>query len=139
TNCTNLYPAGNADQFHENYLAFENFITLFLQKLKITKQQMLSNCNYERVYKLFNVKIYFHIRTSEAIRLLDKSFKNSFTITKDKQTVEIVITNAVLSTLKNCWSPQIFINALFYEFWKLLLQILCKYTIYLKNFSIPDP
>lgn len=107
--------------------------------VSLVELQAFRNSNiYNDFLKRWNVSIYFGLRYQAIIRVLEKSFENTFSFqgspeSNDKATFCFPQTTILWNQLKECWSPEIFIPALTDSFCKLSLQLISRYCSWIQH------
>ncbi|KAI8828807.1 oligomeric golgi complex component, COG2-domain-containing protein [Chytriomyces cf. hyalinus JEL632] len=144
-NCVIKYFSGSwnpglPDLFHRNYLATTTFIE-FIEKLYFLEGS--SGVAHFRMHastvdflKKWNLEVYYRIRVKEVVSPYETTFSNIIldliVLGEGSDGFHMPQTVALQSALKKAWSADLFIPALVPGFWKLSLQCLNRYSVWLK-------
>ncbi|TPX63090.1 hypothetical protein CcCBS67573_g08772 [Chytriomyces confervae] len=144
-NCVIKYFSGSwnpglPDLFHRNYLA----TTAFIESIeKLYFKEGSSGVAHFRMHattvdflKKWNLEVYYRIRVKEVVSPYETTFSNSIldliVLGEGSDGFHMPQTVALQSALKKAWSADLFIPALVPGFWKLSLQCLNRYSVWLK-------
>ncbi|KAJ3398044.1 Conserved oligomeric Golgi complex subunit 2 [Chytriomyces hyalinus] len=144
-NCVIKYFSGSwnpglPDLFHRNYLA----TTAFIESIeKLYFKEGSSGVAHFRMHastvdflKKWNLEVYYRIRVKEVVSPYETTFCNSIldliVLGEGSDGFHMPQTVALQSALKKAWSSDLFIPALVPGFWKLSLQCLNRYSVWLK-------
>lgn len=156
-NASTLFLAGDPEIFILNFKVTINFFKRLLSlnsKSKLPEQFRIFN----EIKRKFNCEIYFHIRFSEVSNELSKALERPIQINQQskfgnqstnqsnmqlnlqtnqivEQNIQIKLIDELLKMLNFIWSDQIYLNTLFYDFWRLTLLLISRYILFLKQFQ----
>ncbi|KAJ3232286.1 Conserved oligomeric Golgi complex subunit 2 [Chytriomyces hyalinus] len=144
-NCVIKYFSGSwnpglPDLFHRNYLATTTFIES-IEKLYFKEDS--SGVAHFRMHpstvdflKKWNLEVYYRIRVKEVVSPYETTFSNNvfdlIVLGEGSDGFHVPQTVALQTALKKAWSANLFIPALVPGFWKLSLQCLNRYYVWLK-------
>lgn len=135
-----LFSAGDPNHFHSSYIDTVKFINEFRS---ISNSNIPNRTEAGELLQKFNTQIYFHMRYQEIAEMLEhslrKSISNLETTQNNSSSFKILQSFTFYESIILCWSTdKVFIDPLFYGFWKLSLQIFSRYTIWLNKLQLND-
>ncbi|KAJ3239985.1 Conserved oligomeric Golgi complex subunit 2 [Chytriomyces hyalinus] len=144
-NCVIKYFSGSwnpglPDLFHRNYLATTTFIEsiekLYFKEGSSGVAHFRMHASTVDFLKKWNLEVYYRIRVKEVVSPYETTFSNSIldliVLGEGSDGFHMPQTVALQSALKKAWSADLFIPALVPGFWKLSLQCLNRYSVWLK-------
>ncbi|KAI8970293.1 oligomeric golgi complex component, COG2-domain-containing protein [Mycotypha africana] len=138
--CKSIFAAGQADIFHQNYSATISFISN-LEGLCASRKSILylrKHPSYAEFMKKWQLPVYFQLRFREIVTEVENVLNDptkSFRIVKESKDSMTVASKIIVKAIKQCWSDDIFLFGLSHRFWKLTLQLIKRYTIWLSDVS----
>lgn len=157
-NASTLFLAGNPETFILNFKETTGFFRRLLS-LHSTAKPAEQFRIFNEIKRKFNCEIYFHIRLSEASNELTKALERPILLVDgqaggsmsgqlgdqlpnqsgayDSQQIKVQLVDELLRILNFIWSDQIYLNTLFFDFWRLTLLLTARYTLFLKQFQFP--
>ncbi|CAL1707275.1 unnamed protein product [Somion occarium] len=134
-----VFAVGKPDEFrkhHETTQAFIRsleFLAPSVQAVKAMRAHPIYNA-FERRWQL---PVYFQLRWKEIVIKLEESLAvTRLERTPGKAPFATAQGAATWEAISSCWSAQIFIPELGHRFWKLTLQLLSRYKLWMEN-SLP--
>ncbi|KAI8830309.1 oligomeric golgi complex component, COG2-domain-containing protein [Chytriomyces cf. hyalinus JEL632] len=144
-NCVVKYFSGSwnpglPDLFHRNYLATTTFIEsiekLYFKEGSPGVAHFRMHASTVDFLKKWNLEVYYRIRVKEVVSPYETTFSSSIldliVLGEGSDGFHMPQTVALQSALKKAWSADLFIPALVPGFWKLSLQCLNRYSVWLK-------
>ena len=139
-NASTLFLAGNPETFILNFKETIKFFSRLLA-LNSTGKPAEQFRIFNEIKRKFNCEIYFHIRLSQVSNELSKALARPIRIENDQPnqfnqpTIKIQLIDDLLGILNFIWSDQIYLNTLFFDFWRLTMLLVSRYTLFLKQFQ----
>lgn len=128
-NLSFIFSAGDPEKFHSHYTTMFAWLDDFERRLGDVKaiEKFRSNPSYSGFTSRWNLSIYFQIRQQEIAMPVELAVEDMFEKGSGGK-YHLASTEVVLSSIRQCWDPSIFLVALTNRFWKMTLQILARYT-----------
>ncbi|CAO3589641.1 unnamed protein product [Absidia cylindrospora] len=141
--CSTIYAAGQTETCHKNYTSSIQFVA-GLENLFNSKKSLLyfrHHSSYTEFMKRWQLPVYFQLRFREIVTAMEELLidpKKCITLDTTKKlakTEDIVLpgTKAVAKAIEKCWADNVYLFVLSDRFWKLTLQILCRYNLWASN------
>ncbi|KAJ3091904.1 Conserved oligomeric Golgi complex subunit 2 [Quaeritorhiza haematococci] len=143
-----IFNPGIPDVFHKNYTTTVDFIMSF-EKLCQSRKALMnlrSHPSYIEFMKRWQLQIYFQIRFKEIAAQFEEGLSKPLDFDSEVPTVNNGTVDCIflpycfislLDSIRLCWDDQIYLPGLSHRFWKLTLQLLSRYSSWLKS-SLPD-
>ncbi|KAI9024918.1 hypothetical protein CLU79DRAFT_813755 [Phycomyces nitens] len=139
--CTSIYAAGQTDVFHKCYSASISFM-LSIEGLCTCKKSLFylrSHPSYTEFMKRWQLPVYFQLRFREIISTVEELLNDQQSSVATRQLVvenglALPGSKAVFKAMEQCWSDQVFLYGLSHRFWKLTVQLLRRYTLWVSGF-----
>ncbi|CAF1172653.1 unnamed protein product [Adineta steineri] len=134
----NFFSAADPDIFHERYLSWLKFISLLESDLsKLSKQNLKNSKAYQDFSSRWDVIVYYQIRFLEISNSIENILLNQPFILNNEQNspYKTLITSTIFKSIDRCWQPNIFLEPLSHEFWKLTLQCIVRFRIWIETFN----
>ncbi|XP_046971641.1 conserved oligomeric Golgi complex subunit 2 [Vanessa cardui] len=139
-NLASIFAPGNPQLFYRRYSESMHFIKQ-LEEYCSTKEmiQLLhETAEYKSFLRRWNLPVYFQIRFQEIAGSFEASLKSSPTLQSNDDFI-LLETYKCWKALQDCWSDGIYIEALAHKFWKLSLQLLCRYATWITSICSEQP
>ncbi|KAF9428441.1 Conserved oligomeric Golgi complex subunit 2 [Podila epigama] len=141
-NIPNIFSSGNPDQFHRNYHDTMAFVTR-IESLCGTQRSLArlrSQPSYLAFMKKWQLVAYFKLRFMEMSSSIEDALQaNVEAIPKSPNAnVHLSASNAIIHAIERCWSPDVFIYGIADNFWKLTLQLMARYTLWITTNLVKD-
>ncbi|XP_063684244.1 conserved oligomeric Golgi complex subunit 2-like [Bolinopsis microptera] len=146
--CTNtpaLFAAGDPKQFQKSYKETMKFISGF-EKLCQYKERVANlrqHPSYKNFISKWSLPIYFQIRLQEIAGSFEHQLLSPFTFNTDRQSetstsqtgVKYALPVSVMLELciNRCWEEDVLLKPLTHRFFKLTLQLLRRYAVWLSE------
>ncbi|CAF1168485.1 unnamed protein product [Adineta steineri] len=134
----NFFSAADPDIFHERYLSWLKFISLLESDLsKLSKQNLKNSKACQDFSSRWDVIVYYQIRFLEISNAIENILLNQPFILNNEQNspYKTLITSTIFQSIDRCWQPNIFLEPLSHEFWKLTLQCIVRFRIWIETFN----
>ncbi|EJT49997.1 hypothetical protein A1Q1_00838 [Trichosporon asahii var. asahii CBS 2479] len=128
-----IFAAGRPDELHKHYTATHQFLTHFESYAPsidavIAVRESPEYSAFERRWQL---PVYFQLRWKEIVTAFDSAL-NSTTGTATSPW-HLPQSQAAWTAFQRCWARDIFLPELTHRFWRLSLQIVSRYGLWLSN------
>ncbi|XP_064365337.1 conserved oligomeric Golgi complex subunit 2 isoform X3 [Dromaius novaehollandiae] len=133
-----LFNPGNPDVFHEKYTTSMDFVRKFERQCgsQASVKRLRSHPSYHSFNNKWNLPVYFQIRFREIAGALEAALSDTLEEAPAGSSYCLLATHMVWMSLQKCWSDQMFLPLLAHRLWKLSLQILARYSVFISE--IPD-
>ncbi|XP_006874232.1 PREDICTED: conserved oligomeric Golgi complex subunit 2, partial [Chrysochloris asiatica] len=130
-----LFNPGNPDAFHEKYTISMDFVRRF--EVQCGSQASVKRLRAHPAYHSFNNKwnlpIYFQIRFREIAGTLEAALTDVLEDAPAGSSYCLLASYITWSSLRKCWSDEMFLPLLVHRLWKLTLQILARYSMFVNE------
>ncbi|KAF9062113.1 COG complex component [Rhodocollybia butyracea] len=134
-----VFAAGRPDEFLKSYEITQAFIRSL--ELMAPSAQAVESMRVHPVYTIFEKRwqlpVYFQMRWKEIVSKVEEAFTLPVELSgKITATADSLLTpqaTAVWVALTACWSAEIYIPQLSHRFWRLTLQLLSRYRVWLNE------
>ncbi|XP_041280178.1 conserved oligomeric Golgi complex subunit 2 isoform X2 [Onychostruthus taczanowskii] len=133
-----LFNPGNPDVFHEKYTTSMDFVRKFERQCgsQASVKRLRAHPSYHSFNNKWNLPVYFQIRFREIAGALEEALSDTLEEAPAGSSFCLLATHMVWTSLVKCWSDQMFLPLLAHRLWKLSLQILARYSVFISE--IPD-
>uniref|UniRef100_A0A8C9FWT4 Conserved oligomeric Golgi complex subunit 2 n=1 Tax=Pavo cristatus TaxID=9049 RepID=A0A8C9FWT4_PAVCR len=133
-----LFNPGNPDVFHEKYTTSMDFVRKFERQCgsQASVKRLRSHPSYHSFNNKWNLPVYFQIRFREIAGALEAALSDSLEEAPEGSSYCLLATHMVWMSLLKCWSDQMFLPLLAHRLWKLSLQILSRYSVFINEVSL---
>jgi hypothetical protein len=134
-----LFFTGDPDIFHEKYSCWLKFIEELQSILSKSSQQNLKNSkDYKEFSSRWDLVIYYQIRFQEISNSIENVLLNQpFALNEEKNSLyKTVIASTIFQAIHRCWQENLFLEPLSHRFWKLTLQCIVRFRIWIESFNV---
>lgn len=133
-----LFNPGNPDIFHEKYTISMEFVRKFELQCgsQASVKRLRSHPTYHSFNNKWNLPVYFQIRFKEIAGSLEAALLDTLEEAPAESSYCLHSTHVLWTSLLKCWSDEIFIPLLAHRFWKLTLQCLERYSVFINELSL---
>lgn len=133
-----LFNPGNPDIFHEKYTISMEFVRKFELQCgsQASVKRLRSHPTYHSFNNKWNLPVYFQIRFKEIAGSLEAALLDTLEEAPAESSYCLHSTHVLWTSLLKCWSDEIFIPLLAHRFWKLTLQCLQRYSVFINELSL---
>uniref|UniRef100_A0A8D0EAE5 Conserved oligomeric Golgi complex subunit 2 n=1 Tax=Salvator merianae TaxID=96440 RepID=A0A8D0EAE5_SALMN len=130
-----LFNPGNPDAFHEKYTISMDFVRKFERQCgsQASVKRLRSHLSYQSFNDKWNLPVYFQIRFREIAGAFEAALSNSLEEAPAGSPYCLLATHMAWTSLEKCWSPQIFLPLLAHRLWKLSLQVIARYSVFINE------
>ncbi|KAM4043447.1 conserved oligomeric Golgi complex subunit 2 [Anomaloglossus baeobatrachus] len=132
-----LFNPGNPTIFHQKYTISMDFLRKFERQFgsQASVKRLRAHPSYHSFNNRWNLPVYFQIRFKEIAGSLESAILSHRLETSAESAYCLRVTNVLWTCLTACWSDQIYLPLLAHRFWKLSLQLLSRYCVFIKELS----
>ncbi|KAM5163878.1 conserved oligomeric Golgi complex subunit 2 [Mantella aurantiaca] len=130
-----LFNPGNPDIFHQKYIVSMDFLRNFERQCgsQASVKRLRAHPSYHNFNKRWNLPVYFQLRFKEIAGCLESALVSPMQDVSDGHMFCLQASSVLWTCLTTCWSDQIFLPLLAHRFWKLTLQLLSRYCVFIKE------
>ncbi|KAF9327840.1 Conserved oligomeric Golgi complex subunit 2 [Podila minutissima] len=134
-NIPTIFSSGNPDQFHRNYTDTMAFVSkieeLCGSRRSLTRLRSLPN--YQSFMKKWQLVAYFKLRFMEISSSIEDALQANVDAAPRSPNANehLPASNAIVNAIERCWSTDVFIYGIADNFWKLTLQLMARYSIWI--------
>ncbi|XP_016018918.2 conserved oligomeric Golgi complex subunit 2 isoform X2 [Rousettus aegyptiacus] len=127
-----LFNPGNPDAFHEKYTASMDFVSAFERQCgtQASVRRLRAHPAYRSFHSRWNLPVYFQIRFREIAGSLEAALTDGLEDAPAGSPFCLRASHAAWSGLRCCWSDALFLPALAHRLWRLTLQILARFAVF---------
>ncbi|XP_075452994.1 conserved oligomeric Golgi complex subunit 2 isoform X2 [Ascaphus truei] len=132
-----LFNPGNPDIFHQKYTVSMDFVRKFERQCgsQASVKRLRAHPSYHSFNNKWNLPVYFQIRFKEIAGSLESALSAGFEGPPAGSAYCLQASHVLWTCLTACWSDQIFLPLLTHRFWKLTLQMLARYSLFIKELA----
>ncbi|XP_030695469.1 conserved oligomeric Golgi complex subunit 2 isoform X2 [Globicephala melas] len=130
-----LFNAGNPDAFHQKYTISMDFVRTFERQCgsQASVKRLRAHPAYHSFNNKWNLPVYFQIRFREIAGSLEAALTDVLEDAPAGSSYCLLASHRTWSSLQRCWSDQMFLPLLVHRLWRLTLQILARYSVFVKE------
>lgn len=134
-NLPSLFNPGNPDVFHEKYTISMNFVRVFEQQCgsQASVKRLRVHPAYQSFNNKWNLPVYFQIRFREIAGSLEAAFTDVLEDAPAGSSYCLLASHKTWNSLQRCWSDELFLPLLAHRLWRLTLQILARYSVFVNE------
>ncbi|ORX77586.1 COG complex component [Anaeromyces robustus] len=139
-----IFAPGIPEVFHKNYNCTMDFVsefeTLFSSQKKVEKFR--NSQPYNDFMKHWQLPIYFQIRYKNIITTFEEYLISNSKLSEELSSYEIKTLDKInitankklIESIKFCWSDSVYLYLLTHKFWKLTIQLITRYILWVKDY-----
>ncbi|XP_055281851.1 conserved oligomeric Golgi complex subunit 2 isoform X2 [Moschus berezovskii] len=130
-----LFNPGNPDAFHQKYTISMDFVRTFERQCgsQASVKRLRAHPAYHSFNNKWNLPVYFQIRFREIAGSLEAALTDVLEDAPAGSSYRLLASHRTWSSLQRCWSDKMFLPLLAHRLWRLTLQILARYSIFVKE------
>ncbi|XP_014718138.1 conserved oligomeric Golgi complex subunit 2 isoform X2 [Equus asinus] len=130
-----LFNPGNPDAFHEKYTISMDFVRTFERQCgsQASVKRLRAHPAYHSFNNKWNLHVYFQIRFREIAGSLEASLTDVLEDAPAGSSYCLLASHRTWSSLQRCWSDELFLPLLVHHLWRLTLQILARYSMFVNE------
>ena len=137
-----LFTSGIADDFRRNYNLAQSFIEKFEQQcLTINSVKRLrAHPSFMAFQKRWSLPVYAQLRFGEIAGGLENKLGEPRDLEWADPGGELLLPQSakLVEMVRQCWSDQVYIHGLAHRFWKLTLQLIVRYGVWINELEFSD-
>ncbi|NXS10872.1 COG2 protein, partial [Neodrepanis coruscans] len=124
--------------FLQRYTTSMDFVRKFERQCgsQASVKRLRSHPSYHSFNNKWNLPVYFQIRFREIAGALEEALSDTLEEAPAGSSYCLLATHVVWMSLQKCWSDQMFLPLLAHRLWKLSLQILSRYSVFISEVSV---
>ncbi|XP_021532990.2 conserved oligomeric Golgi complex subunit 2 isoform X2 [Aotus nancymaae] len=133
-----LFNPGNPDTFHEKYTVSMDFVRRFERQCgsQASVKRLRAHPAYHSFNNKWNLPVYFQIRFREIAGSLEAALTDVLEDAPAESPYCLLASHRTWSSLRRCWSDEMFLPLLVHRLWRLTLQILARYSVFVNELSL---
>ncbi|XP_055089989.1 conserved oligomeric Golgi complex subunit 2 isoform X2 [Symphalangus syndactylus] len=133
-----LFNPGNPDAFHEKYTISMDFVRRFERQCgsQASVKRLRAHPAYHSFNNKWNLPVYFQIRFREIAGSLEAALTDVLEDAPAESPYCLLASHRTWSSLRRCWSDEMFLPLLVHRLWRLTLQILARYSVFVTELSL---
>ncbi|XP_072827071.1 conserved oligomeric Golgi complex subunit 2 isoform X2 [Vicugna pacos] len=130
-----LFNPGNPDAFHQKYTISMDFVRAFERQCgsQASVKRLRAHPAYHSFTNKWNLPVYFQIRFREIAGSLEAALTDVLEDAPAGSSFCLLASHSTWSSLQRCWSDKMFLLPLAHRLWRLTLQILARYSVFVKE------
>ncbi|NXR23073.1 COG2 protein, partial [Cinclus mexicanus] len=124
--------------FLQKYTTSMDFVRKFERQCgsQASVKRLRAHPSYHSFNNKWNLPVYFQIRFREIAGALEEALSDTLEEAPGGSSFCLLATHMVWMSLVKCWSDQMFLPLLVHRLWKLSLQILARYSVFISEVSV---
>lgn len=130
-----LFNPGDPDAFHQKYTISMEFVRAFERQCgsQASVKRLRAHPAYHSFNNKWNLPVYFQIRFREIAGSLEAALTDVLEDAPAGSSYRLLASHRTWSSLQRCWSDEMFLPLLAHRLWRLTLQILARYSVFVKE------
>ncbi|XP_055395013.1 conserved oligomeric Golgi complex subunit 2 isoform X2 [Bubalus kerabau] len=130
-----LFNPGDPDAFHQKYTISMDFVRTFERQCgsQASVKRLRAHPAYHSFNNKWNLPVYFQIRFREIAGSLEAALTDVLEDAPAGSPYRLLASHRTWSSLQRCWSDKMFLPPLAHRLWRLALQILARYSVFVKE------
>lgn len=127
-----IFAPGNPDIFHQKFLLTQDFVEGFERQCgtQASVRRLRSHPSYSAFMTKWSLPVYFQLRFQEIAGQFETTLVTAFTPAPEGSMYQLCASQVLWECLQHCWHDNVFLNPLCHRFWKLTLQLLSRYGVW---------
>nr|XP_012419374.1 PREDICTED: conserved oligomeric Golgi complex subunit 2 isoform X2 [Odobenus rosmarus divergens] len=127
-----LFNPGNPDAFHEKYTLSMDFVRAFERQCgsQASVRRLRAHPAYHSFNNKWNLPVYFQIRFREIAGSLEAALTDVLEDAPAGSSFCLLASHRTWGSLQRCWSDEMFSPVLVHRLWRLTLQVLARYSVF---------
>lgn len=132
-----LFNPGDPEAFHEKYTISMDFVWKFERQCgsQASVKRLRAHPAYHSFSNKWNLPVYFQIRFREVAGSLEASLATGLQDAPAGSPYCLLASHRTWSSLEKCWSSEMFLPLLAHRLWRLTLQILARFSVFVSELS----
>uniref|UniRef100_S4RGI5 Component of oligomeric golgi complex 2 n=1 Tax=Petromyzon marinus TaxID=7757 RepID=S4RGI5_PETMA len=136
---SSIFNAGNPDVFHEKYNMSMEFVSAFERQCasQASVRRLRAHAAYESFSNKWSLSVFFQIRFKELVENLESALHSGLQLAPADSEFRLHATHGLWMCLQRCWADPVYLPPLAHRFWKVTLQMLARYAIWMQELLEP--
>ncbi|XP_005405048.1 PREDICTED: conserved oligomeric Golgi complex subunit 2 [Chinchilla lanigera] len=132
-----LFNPGDPDVFHQKYTISMDFVRRFERQCgsQASVKRLRAHPAYHSFNNKWNLPVYFQIRFREVAGSLEAALADGLEDAPAGSPYCLLASHRTWSSLRKCWSDEMFLPLLAHRLWRLTLQILARFSVFVNELS----
>lgn len=133
-----LFNPGDPDAFHQKYTVSMDFVRRFERQCgsQASVKRLRAHPAYHSFSNKWNLPVYFQIRFREVAGSLEASLTDGLEDAPAGSPYCLLASHRTWISLSKCWSDEMFLPLLAHRLWRLTLQILARFSVFVSELSV---
>ncbi|XP_028623588.1 conserved oligomeric Golgi complex subunit 2 [Grammomys surdaster] len=133
-----LFNPGDPDAFHQKYTVSMDFVRRFERQCgsQASVKRLRAHPAYHSFSNKWNLPVYFQIRFREVAGSLEASLTDGLEDAPGGSPYCLLASHRTWISLGKCWSDDMFLPLLAHRLWRLTLQILARFSVFVSELSV---
>lgn len=133
-----LFNPGDPDAFHQKYTVSMDFVRRFERQCgsQASVKRLRAHPAYLSFSNKWNLPVYFQIRFREVAGSLEASLTDGLEDAPAGSPYCLLASHRTWISLSKCWSDEMFLPLLAHRLWRLTLQILARFSVFVSELSV---
>lgn len=133
-----LFNPGDPDAFHQKYTVSMDFVRRFERQCgsQASVKRLRAHPTYHSFSNKWNLPVYFQIRFREVAGSLEASLTDGLEDAPAGSPYCLLASHRTWISLSKCWSDEMFLPLLAHRLWRLTLQILARFSVFVSELSV---
>lgn len=133
-----LFNPGDPDAFHQKYTVSMDFVRRFERQCgsQASVKRLRAHPAYHSFSNKWNLPVYFQIRFREVAGSLEASLTDVLEDAPAGSPYCLLASHRTWISLSKCWSDEMFLPLLAHRLWRLTLQILARFSVFVSELSV---
>ncbi|MBN3309314.1 COG2 protein, partial [Amia calva] len=132
---SSLFNPGNPDTFYEKYTVSMDFVRKYERQCgsQASVRRLRAHPSYQSFQNKWNLPVYFQLRFKEIAGDLETAAAGGLLEAPAGSSYCLMVSHVLWNSLLKCWAEKIYLPLLAHRFWKLTLQLLSRYSIFVSE------
>lgn len=133
-----LFNPGDPDAFHQKYTVSMDFVRRFERQCgsQASVKRLRAHPAYLSFSNKWSLPVYFQIRFREVAGSLEASLADGLEDAPAGSPYCLLASHRTWISLGKCWSDEMFLPLLAHRLWRLTLQILARFSVFVREVSV---
>uniref|UniRef100_A0A8C6GSA8 Conserved oligomeric Golgi complex subunit 2 n=1 Tax=Mus spicilegus TaxID=10103 RepID=A0A8C6GSA8_MUSSI len=133
-----LFNPGDPDAFHQKYTVSMDFVQRFERQCgsQASVKRLRAHPAYHSFSNKWNLPVYFQIRFREVAGSLEAALTDGLEDAPAGSPYCLLASHRTWISLGKCWSDEMFLPLLAHRLWRLTLQILARFSVFVSELSV---
>jgi len=112
--------------------------SIFPELTQCFEQNLKNSKAYQEFSSRWDLIVYYQIRFQEISSSIENILVNQpFLLNEDKKSLyKTLIASTIFQSIDRCWQKNVFLEPLSHRFWKLTLQCIVRFRVWIETFNV---